>query len=118
MDGGNSTPTVDNKAVPGRRDEPAPEGGGVEVEEQSEIGDLEMLLTKAAELLATATTQADPSDAKAHYQGSLAMFEAALAYAPQPDHPCGAARARERERERETVVPPSLLRSLVHLFNH
>jgi hypothetical protein len=48
------------------------------------VSDLDMLLTKAAELLATATTQADPSDAKAHYQGSLAMFEAALAYATSP----------------------------------
>jgi hypothetical protein len=51
-----------------------------EPQQQLEPTDLELMLAKAAELLATATTEADPADAKAHYQGSLAMFEAALAY--------------------------------------
>lgn len=45
----------------------------------SHLSDFDMLLEKAAELLAAATSQADPSDARAYYQGSLGVFEAALA---------------------------------------
>ena len=67
--------------------EPEPEPEPEPERDFEPTSDLGMLLTKAAELLATATTQADPSDAKAHYQGSLAIFEAALAYANSPRHP-------------------------------
>ena len=48
--------------------------------------DMDVLLSKAAELLAAATSQAD-LPTKAHYQGSLSMFEA-LAAVQQPIAQC------------------------------
>ena len=87
-----SEPEIEPEMADAGGAEPQP-GAGLEPQrepalEPAETRDMDMLLSKAAELLATATSQADPSDAKAHYQGSLSMFEAALAYVQQPIAQC------------------------------
>ena len=71
--------------TPQQQQEPEPEPepeqlSDVELElEPEQLSDVDLVLAKAIEHLSTATGQADPSDAKAHYQGALSMFEAALA---------------------------------------
>ena len=63
--------------------EPEPEPGAEQPEpEPGPEPEVAQLLRKAAELLTAATQQEDGADARAHYQASLSIFEAALGLDP------------------------------------